>query len=44
VKLEAFTVAGSSEREKVARGFTAALMPVAPSVGKVEVTCGGTAS
>ena len=42
VKLEDVTVAGSSEREKAALGWTVGLTPVAPSAGVLDVTVGGT--
>jgi hypothetical protein len=41
VKVPAVSVDGSIDREKVARGATEALIPVAPSDGVVLVTWGG---
>jgi hypothetical protein len=41
-KVEVVTVVGSSEREKTASGSTAGLRPVAPLLGNVLVTVGGT--
>ena len=44
MNVEAVIVVGSSDLEKVARGFTAAPMSEAPSAGTTDVTCGRTGS